>query len=327
MQFVDVTLRQQRHQRMQVEARAGQRQRDDLGAGRFERTPAREVGAFAAGDQHARAAVMQQARRRRRAQPGVGNHAQRRRMRCIEPDGELRVVGKDGADPRQDGRRARAPAMTVALCDCAGDRRPGGVGRRGTPVERRRQLDADPGPAAFDAGKEADVQFARGGFHQTDLDHDAGRAQARKTFAGDAIERIADRGDDTRDAGAHQRVGTGRRAPVMRAGFEGHVGGGVAGAFAGLAQREHFRMRFAGAFVETATEHAPAAGDDATDTRIRRRRVQAARGKPQRLGHVRVVEGVEHAQASGSGRGTIAMTVAHKPRSDTVATSSQPSLR
>jgi hypothetical protein len=327
MQFVDLALRQRLHQRVQVQALSRQRQRDDFGAGRFERISARTVGAFAAGDQHARTAVVQQARRRRRAQPRVGDHTQWRRMRHIEPNRQLRVVGADGVDARQHGRSARAPAMAVALRDRASDRRTRPIGRRSASIQRRRQLHAHEGPAAFDARKESDVEFARRGRHQSDLDGDAGRAQARKAFAGDAIERIADGRDHTCDTGARQRIGTRRRPTMVCAGFEGDVGGGAACTLARFAQREHFRMRFAGAFVETATQHGLAAGNHATDARIRRRRVQAARGKPQRLGHVRVVEGVEHAQASGNGRGSIAITVAHKPRSDTVATSSQPSLR
>ena len=114
---------------------------------------------------------------------------------------------------------------------------------------------------------------------------------------------------------------------MMHTGFERDVGGGAARALAGFAQREHFRVRFAGTFMRTATEHALTISDDATDARIRRSCVQATCGEAQRFRHVGVVDGAEDAHVSDKARGAMPITVAQTPRSDTVATSCQPSLR
>ncbi len=82
-----------------------------------------------------------------------------------------------------------------------------------------------------------------------DVDLDAGRAQARDALAGDQRIRVFDGDDDPGDAGLDQRIAARRRAAVVRAGFEGDVGGGAARRrpVAGVAQRHHLGVGFAGA--------------------------------------------------------------------------------
>ena len=64
-------------------------------------------------------------------------------------------------------------------------------------------------------------------------------------------ERIAAGGDHAGDAGGDQRIGAGRRAAHVRAGFERDVGGGAARLHARLAQRVDFGMGLAGAQVDS----------------------------------------------------------------------------
>ena len=169
--------------------------------------------------------------------------------------------------------------MTVTLRRCTGDRQARSIGRCSSTVQCRRQFHAHPWATALDAGEETGVEFTRGSGHQTNIDRDARVAQAHNACASNTIEGIADRHDDVCDPGTHQRIRARRRAAMMRTGFERDVGGGTTRRVSGFAQREHFRMRFASTFMKTATEHALSISDDATDARIRRRRVQAARGK------------------------------------------------
>ena len=61
-----------------------------------------------------------------------------------------------------------------------------------------------------------------------DFDFDAGLAQAGEALAGDQRVGIGDGRDDARHAGRDQRVDAGRRAALVRAGFQVEVEGGAA---------------------------------------------------------------------------------------------------
>ena len=74
------------------------------------------------------------------------------------------------------------------------------------------------------------------GQHALD-DLDAGGAQDRIALPDTRVVGIAGGADDARDAGVDQRIGAGRRAAVMGAGFERDIGGGAARQLAGLGQR------------------------------------------------------------------------------------------
>ena len=85
------------------------------------------------------------------------------------------------------------------------------------------------------------------------------------------------------------RIRARRRFAEMRARFERDVSGRAACAFAGIAQREHFGVRFAGALVPAFGDDFVAVRDHAADARIGLRREQPALGQSQRARHVRVV--------------------------------------
>ena len=161
------------------------------------------------------------------------------------------------------------------------------------------ELDAHPRPAALDAREEAAVEFARLRLQQAALDLDAGRHQLAEALAVDRRVRIAAGGDDAGDAGGDQRVGAGRRAPGVRAGLEGDVGGGAARLVAGLAQRDALpraaRRRARGS---PRRRPCPCARSRSRPSGSGLRGVGAALGQAQRARHHRVVGGGELAQAA-----------------------------
>ena len=101
-----------------------------------------------------------------------------------------------------------------------------------------------------------------------------------------------------RHPGPDQRVGTGRRAPMPAARFQGDVGGGAPRIGARLAQGIDFGVCLPRPLVPALAKQQVALGDHATDPRVRRRGKGAAvsqfQGEPhevhvarQRQAHVR----------------------------------------
>jgi hypothetical protein len=86
----------------------------------------------------------------------------------------------------------------------------------------------------------------------------------------------------------------------MRARFERHVGCRAFRPRAGSFQRDDFCVRAAGAFVPAFTDDFAVAHEDATHTRVGRRRVEAAPGKLERACHVFAVGFGEHRDAAKS---------------------------
>ncbi len=84
----------------------------------------------------------------------------------------------------------------------------------------------------------------------------------------------------------------------MAAGFEGDVGGGTAGALAGLAQRMDLGMRLAGAYVPALTDQFAIGDDDATDPWVRMGRIKPLARQLQRPGHPGVIG--RHSGLAGS---------------------------
>ena len=142
--------------------------------------------------------------------------------------GQLRIVDQHRAGAGQDRAGARAPLLHVRARGFAADPLRVAGRQRAAPVDAGRQLDPQPGPAAFDPRQEAAIQRARLRFHQPGLDRDAGRLQLLETGAVDLRERIAHRPDHARDAGGDQRLRARPGAAGVRARFQGHVGGRAA---------------------------------------------------------------------------------------------------
>src|ERR1700722_8096601 len=94
----------------------------------------------------------------------------------------------------------------------------------------------------------------------------------------------------------------------MRARLQRDVGRSTMRAFAGFAQCEYFRMRFAGTLVPALPQHFFAPGDDAAYAWIRLRGVETALGQPQGLCHVHMVDGMEGVWTSIHGHAVCAIT-------------------
>ena len=227
----------------------------------------------------------------RRAQPAVEDHAQRRRERLAfgQAHGEPRVIGQHGAAAAEDRRAARAPALHVGTRRLAGDPLRLAAGQRGAAVQAHRQLHPHPRAAALDPAEEADVEFARRLAHQAGVDGDAGSAQKARAAAVDLRERILGGDHHPLHACGNQRIGARRRAAVVRAGLQRHIGGGATRPLAGFAQRVYLGMRLTGTLVETRADHPVAMRDHATHARIRLGGAQAAFGQAQGVRHVSVI--------------------------------------
>lgn len=84
-------------------------------------------------------------------------------------------------------------------------------------------------------------------------------------------------------------IGARRGAAIVRAGFQGHVGGGAARRIACFAQGVDLGVRLAGACVPAFADGATVAHQHATDARVRRGGRQSAGGKLQRARHRRMI--------------------------------------
>ena len=123
--------------------------------------------------------------------------------------------------PTIDGVALGPQAMGVAPGGSPGDPLARAVGRRGAPVERRRQLEHDVRPA-----RAAVLQVRRElgphlvGRTRRLVDLDAGGAQPGDAVARDVRVGVLDADDDPRDARRDDRVGARRGPAVVRAGLE-----------------------------------------------------------------------------------------------------------
>ena len=158
----------------------------------------------------------------------------------------------------------------------AGDPPARAVDERGAAVEARRDLEPHPRQAARHARDEADVELARLALQQPDATVDAGGAQPRRAVRGRRI-RIGHRRHDARDAGGEDRVDAGRRPAVVVAGLERHVQRAPRGSWPrarASASASASAWAFAGARVPALADHGAVANDHAADARIGRGRVQ-----------------------------------------------------
>lgn len=84
--------------------------------------------------------------------------------------------------------------------------------------------------------------------------------------AGNLGVRVFDGADNASDLRGDQSLGTGRRAAVMTAGLQCHIGGGAARPITRCRQRMHFGMAGAGQNVIPLTDVLAIADDDAADS-------------------------------------------------------------
>ena len=194
-------------------------------------------------------------------------------------------------DAREDRAGAGAPCMSVGTRLGPGDPLALPIAKRGAAIEARRKFRAHPWTAARQQRQEARVELACRVFAQSDLDGNARRAQPLRAACLARIG-IAHRGDHARDAGREHGIDARRTAAMRVAGLERHVQRGatdIGAAPRRVRERVHFGMRLPRALVKAFADDRAFAHDDAADARIRRRRVQAARGELERARHVRTI--------------------------------------
>lgn len=145
--------------------------------------------------------------------------------------------------------------------------------------------------------EETTIEFGRGARAHAAQHLDAGRAQTCRAGAGHARIRIVHRVHHARHAGRDQGFAAGRRAAVMVARFETHVGGRTARVVAGPGQRIGLGMRPTGATVMALRQHHAVFHQHAADARIGRGGILAERGERHGARHEMFVVVSGHARS------------------------------
>ena len=143
------------------------------------------------------------------------------------------------------------------------------VGKRRFTVERGGEFEGNERASRGDAAEKTAVERLRFFFTNTFSNFDARCLQAGDALPGDERVGVAAGDDDAGDTGGNQRVGTGRGAALMRAGFEADVGGSATGGGARFAQGVRFGVRLTGADVKAFADGFTAFDDHAADARVR----------------------------------------------------------
>ncbi len=101
--------------------------------------------------------------------------------------------------------------------------------------------------------------------------------------------RVADGGDHPSDPRCDQLIRTRRRAALMRARLQGHIGGRSPGVVTGDRQGVDLGVRLAGMAVPALADDASLANDDTADARVWISGEQPAASELQRAGHEALV--------------------------------------
>src|SRR5262245_8701981 len=117
------------------------------------------------------------------------------------------------------------------------------------------------------------------------LGNDARLLQLCEAAARDLRIGIDRAADDALHTRTNQRIGTRRRAALIRMRLERHVHGRAVRRLTGSSQRDGLGMRFAPLEVRTFADDALALYDDTADARIRLRREAAELGELERAPH------------------------------------------
>ena len=141
------------------------------------------------------------------------------------PRGELGIVGQHCSDPHQDRVHPAPELVDEGAGTGRGD--PLAVTRSdsGLAVKGHRPLGRDIGEAGGNALQVRRIELGRRASLEPEIDRNPGRTEDRQAATVHAGKRITDCGDDFRNPGLEDRVGTGRRFAVVAARFERHVEG------------------------------------------------------------------------------------------------------
>ena len=153
------------------------------------------------------------------------------------------------------------------------------------PVQAARQLQGDHRPGCLLGQQETLIDLLPLGFAKPDVDSDAGRTQLGEASAVHAGIGVEVRYHHAGNAGGDHRVRAGRRAAVMGARLESHVGRGPTRRRSSALQRLGFGMGAPAGLGPAAAHHAPIGDNDAAHGRIGRRPTERPPGERQRRLH------------------------------------------
>ena len=207
-------------------------------------------GVGRSGSEPARTSIQSGRVVRRRHQPGAQRGAQMRvgddaddggGAEAGDAAGEVGVVGEHGADADHDRVVPAAQGVGHAARGLGGDPAAFAAMRGDAAVERGGELQRHQRAALCQTQDEAGGDLGGLVLQHALLHGDAGGAQAGEPGAVHARIGVAQGDDDAGDAGLDQRVGAGRGAAPVGAGFEGDVGGRASGGRAGRCRGRRFR--------------------------------------------------------------------------------------
>ena len=185
--------------------------------------------------------------------------------------GQRRIVCKHRADSREYCGRPGSKTLHIRARRLGGDPFAFAAGERRAPIDTRADLDGHPRRATSHARKEPAIQLACIAFEYADRDLDSRRFELAQPAASHSWIGVRRGHDDSLQTRSEHGVDTGRRAAMMRARLERHVGGAATRASASLGQRIDLCMRLTGAAMPALAHHiALRVEQDAADARIRR---------------------------------------------------------
>jgi len=190
------------------------------------------------------------------------------RDRLDQAHGQLGVIGQHGIDPHQQGVVLGAQPVGFDAALFRGD--PFGVAGAGGDAAVQGLGGLEGYQRAFVKHKVAIAGVELGGFLLQDARehfHTPG-AQPVKALAIDQGVGVLHGGDDPDDAGLEDTFDAGAGAPLMAAGFEGHIEGGLFGLIAGLLDGVDLGMRPAQFLMPAFADDAAILDQQSADHRI-----------------------------------------------------------
>ena len=180
--------------------------------------------------------------------------------------------------------------MPVGTRRRPGDPLTGTIQQRGLAIQTGGHFHSQPGPPPPHARHKTDIELFRLRSQQAAGHVHAGRLQPCQTTTGNLRIGIRHGRDHPRHSGCDQRLGTGRRAPVMAAGLQRNIDSCTARGGACPAQGMDLGMRLTGPLMPALANHLPLLRNDTAHPGIRRCCPQATLCQLQRPRHHGVIK-------------------------------------
>ncbi len=216
------------------------------------------------------------------------------------------MIGDRGARTDHDRLRVGAQFVRVGACEVSGEPARRSVGRRDPTIDAGRNLGDHEGTAGAAMVQIWRQRSRRASCADADGHVDPRGAELSESGARHVRIGIFERGDHSGDPSRDQRVDTRRGASPVRTRLERDVGGGAAGAVAGLGQSADLGVRSTGRFGGTDPDDLAVADERASHPRIGRTSTAGGLAGCERLLHRFVVaHGVPRANPRGAATTTV----------------------